>query len=447
MKTLICDLNVYDNGHHIAFVNSIMSHAARRDDLLFLFNGMAATLCKGMEANDRIFFVPEDRLHADELGSLSDKMREYRFIRKFALEHHVERVIFLEIDWYQVAIGLGGRPPFRITGIYFRPFHLIPTRGDNWKGSLKSLLYHAKKRLLFHILKINRKVEPLFLLNDRMAGARYPSPGSAICPIRYSMRGTAASRLPAGRYPSAEQFGMPSSTHIILAFGAMGARKNIGNIVAAYQQAQFEGDTVLLIAGKVRADYRAAFDRAIGSFGCNKDSTKRVIVFDSFVDEEHIDLYFSEAATILLCYSKFYGSSGLMGKAAQHRKTCIVPDCGLLYDLNREYHLGYPVDPENVHSIAGALTLAQHKPVAEDGFQRFVRTIIMKAPSSAHYSPCRSLKIHFAMNNRFLSHLQITHDSCWTWPSSISFFSFRNSFSAAAWPSRPYWNTTIFCIL
>ena len=38
MKTLICDLNVYDNGHHIAFVNSILNYCADREDLLFLFN-------------------------------------------------------------------------------------------------------------------------------------------------------------------------------------------------------------------------------------------------------------------------------------------------------------------------------------------------------------------------------------------------------------------------
>lgn len=369
MKTLICDLNVYDNGHHIAFVNSILGHTARREDLVFLFNGMAGTLCKGMEGNDRVFFVPEDNLHPDELGSLRDKIREYRFIREFALKHRVGRVIFLEIDWYQVAIGLSSRPPFRITGIYFRPFHLIPTRGDSLRGSLKSLLYHAKKRLLFHILKFNRKVEPLFLLNDRMAGVRYPSW------FRYLPDPVFGGGEPgAGRSESIRgQFDIPASSHIILAFGAMGARKNIANIVAAYRQASFEGDTVLLIAGKVRTDYRAAFDRAVDSFGCNGDGRKRLIVFDTFVDEDHIDLYFSEAGTILLCYSKFYGSSGLMGKAAQHRKTCIVPDCGLLYDLNREYKLGYSVDPENVESIANALSLAQRTPVEETGFHRFVR--------------------------------------------------------------------------
>jgi hypothetical protein len=365
MKTLICDLNVYDNGHHIGFVNSILSHAAHREDFIFLFNGMAAKLCKGME-HERVFFVPEDRLHPDELGSLSDKLREYRYIRKFALEHGIGRVIFLEIDWYQVAIGLS-RPPFRITGIYFRPFHLIPTRAESLRGSLKSLFYHVKKRMLFHILKFNRQVEPLFLLNDRMAGVRYPSWFRYLPDPVFEDGGTGIRSV-----SIRGQFGIPAATHIILAFGAMGARKNIGNIVEAYRQAHFEGDTVLLIAGKVRNDYRTTFNLAIDSFAGNTDPHKRVIAIDTFVDESDIDPYFREAGTILLCYSKFYGSSGLMGKAAQHGKTCIVPDRGLLSDLNDEYRLGYAVDPDDAGSIAKALSLAQREPLPAQGFQRFV---------------------------------------------------------------------------
>jgi hypothetical protein len=152
----------------------------------------------------------------------------------------------------------------------------------------------------------------------------------------------------------------------------MGARKNITNIVAAYRQAHFSGDTVLLIAGKVRDDYRQEFDTAVKSFVVNTDPGKRLIVFDEFVDESHIDRYFTDAGTILLCYSKFYCSSGLMGKAAQHRKTCIVPDCGLLGALNQEYELGYAVDPEDVPGIAGAMSRAERHPLPVRGFQRFV---------------------------------------------------------------------------
>ncbi|HWB91631.1 MAG TPA: hypothetical protein VG605_07255, partial [Puia sp.] len=365
MKTLICDLNVYDNGHHIAFVNSILNYCADREDLLFLFNEKAAALCKGMEDDKRISYIAEDRLHPDELGNLRDKFREYRQIERFAVTHRIERVIFLEIDWYQLAIGLS-RPPFQVSGIYFRPFHLIPTQGDNLREKVKNLLYYWKKRALFHLLKMNKKVEPLFLLNDKQAGRRYPSW------FRYLPDPIFDSGPTPGALSIRRHFGISPSAHILLAFGAMGARKNISNIVAAYRQARFSGETVLLIAGKVRADYRREFDAAVNSFVLNTDPCKKLIVFDEFVDEEQVDLYFRDAGTILLCYSKFYCSSGLMGKAAQHRKTCIVPDCGLLGALNQEYELGYAVDPEDVDGIAGAMSRAERHPLPAPGFQRFV---------------------------------------------------------------------------
>jgi hypothetical protein len=366
MKTLICDLNVYDNGHHIAFVNSILGYFAEQQDLLFLFNEKAATLCSGIKGDERITLVPEAQLHPDQYRNLQSKFREYRIIEQFAIRNGIQRVIFLEIDSYQVAIGLS-RPQFQVTGIYFRPFHQIPTRSGGFRTSFQSMLYHWKKRALFHVLRINKKVEPLFLLNDRAAGTRYPSWFRYLPdPIFDFADGTP------GPQSIRRMLGIPSNTHILLAFGAMGARKNITNIVAAYRQTRFSGDTVLLIAGKVRNDYRQEFDAATGSFAENTDPSKRLIVLDRFVDESHIDGFFSEAGTILLCYSKFYCSSGLMGKAAQHRKTCIVPDCGLLGALNQEYELGYAVDPDDVAGIAGAMSRAERHPLPVNGFQRFV---------------------------------------------------------------------------
>ena len=366
MKTLICDLNVYDNGHHIAFVNSILGHFRDRNEILFLFNEKAAGLCKGIKGDDRITLVPEDKLRPDEYSNLQNKFREYRIIEQFAIENGVQRVIFLEIDSYQVAIGLS-RPQFQITGIYFRPFHQIPTRSGGLRTSLKYMLYHWKKRALFHVLRINKKVEPLFLLNDRSAGQRYPSwfrylPDPIFDGVGYADGSQSIRRM----------LGISPTAHVLLAFGAMGARKNITNIVAAYRQARFSGETVLLLAGKVRADYRQEFDAAVDTFSDNTDAGKRLIVIDEFVDEALIDSYFKEADTILLCYSNFYCSSGLMGKAAQHRKTCIVPDRGLLGALNQEYELGYAVDPGDVPGIAGAMSRAERHPLPVQGFQRFV---------------------------------------------------------------------------
>src|SRR5260370_20452120 len=156
MRTLICDLNVYDNGHHIAYVNSIIRHSSDREDLLFLFNKKAASWCRGLEDDKRVFFVEEGLLENNPRNVFWGKWKEYRIIRDFAIQQAVSRVIFLEIDQYQVAIGLNPAP-FFVTGIYFRSFHQIGLKAETLAGRFKNAVYHLKKRMLFQVLRLNKK--------------------------------------------------------------------------------------------------------------------------------------------------------------------------------------------------------------------------------------------------------------------------------------------------
>lgn len=367
MRTLICDLNVYDEGHHIAFVNSIMTFSSDREDTVFLFNRKAADWCPGLKDDKRVFFVDEDFLEKNLKNVFLGKWREYKYIRRFAIQQAVDRVIFLEIDQYQAAIGMIPSP-FRITGIYFRSFHKIGIRADSLPAMCRNVLYHLKKRLLFQVMRLNRKVEPLFLLNDRSGSRRYP---------RWF------NYLPDPVFPGPNQkttasglrtsFQIPATAHVFLVFGAMGARKNIQHIVDAYQEARLTGPSLLLVAGKVRTDYRQEFDRAVNGFvKDNRDPAKKLFVLDEFIADDQVDNWFIGSDTILLCYRNFYGSSGLMGIAARHGKTCIVPDQGLLYELCREYDLGYAADAEMSRSISDAMSLSERNPVAGAGQRRFV---------------------------------------------------------------------------
>jgi hypothetical protein len=370
MRTLICDLNVYDNGHHIAYVNSIITFSSDREDVLFLFNKDAARWCSGLEGDKRVFFVDEGLLGKDLKDVWRGKWREYQYIRQFAIQQAVERVIFLEIDQYQAAIGLNPAP-FRVTGIYFRSFHKIGWKADTLAGSLKNALYHLKKRMLFQIFRLNKKAEPLFLLNDRSGGIRYPEYFKYLPdPVFLGAAGKPARSHSTGFRAS---LGISASAHVFLVFGAMGARKNIQHVVEAYRLTELDGPSVLLVAGKVRADYKEEFDGAVNGFmKGNRDALKKLIVVDEFIDDDQIDVYFRNSDTIVLCYRKFYGSSGLMGKAAEYGKTCIVPDKGLLYDLCREYTLGYAADPLKIGLIADALSMAEKNPVGGVGHGRFV---------------------------------------------------------------------------
>jgi hypothetical protein len=414
MRTLICDLNVYDEGHHIAYVNSILAHTAGQEDILFLYNRKAADWCPALSRDKRVFWVEEDLLHKSHQNLMLGKFREYGIIRGFAVSNKVDRLVLLDIDQYQLAIGMMPAP-FRVTGIYFRSFHNVRIASDSWFRSMKNAAYYLKKRLMFQVLRMNRMAEPLYLLNDRLAAIRHPArfaylpdpvfTGQSLVlppPLAKTMlvpqeesvlplqQGWAEDEgLGPGAGPGAdpgadpgagtevrlrELYGIPAGAHTFLVFGAMGARKNITNIIAAYKTASLAGPTVLWIAGKVRTDYKQEFYHAVNGFReTNQDADKNLIVVDKFIDEDLIDAYFRESDTILLCYQKFYGSSGLMGKAALHEKTCIVPHEGLLNDLCREYNLGYASDPLDIAGMASAMNRARHEPVRSSGRRQFVQ--------------------------------------------------------------------------
>ncbi|HEY4061355.1 MAG TPA: hypothetical protein VGM30_05620 [Puia sp.] len=373
MRTLICDLNVYDEGHHIAYLNAIMPYSADRDDLIFLFNKKAVSFCPILAGDRRVFFVDETFLEENRANVMRGKWREFHYIRQFAIEHAIEKLLLLEIDQYQLAIGLQPSP-FRIDGIIFRSFHMIGVTATSLPGMAKNILYRAKKRLMFQVFRLNKKVEPLFLLNDRAGCARYPNYFKYLPDPIFEAPATMQYGKPASPASSNLRnfFDIAPKAHIFFVSGAMGERKNIQNTVDAYQAAQLNGPSVLLIAGKVRADYRVAFDAAINSFTA-KDPQKRLIVVDEYIDDDLLAAWFNSSDTILLCYSNFYGSSGLMGKAAEHGKTCIVPDKGLLFDLCKEYSLGYAADPDKANSMARAMVLAQKDQTTAAGHSRFVQ--------------------------------------------------------------------------
>src|SRR5258708_1769662 len=98
MKTLLCDLNVYDKGHNIAFVNSIVEYSAGQENIIFLFNRKAAEFCPGLEEDPRVYFVEERFIHKEEKNLINGRLREYKYIKAFADTHKIGRVIFLEID-------------------------------------------------------------------------------------------------------------------------------------------------------------------------------------------------------------------------------------------------------------------------------------------------------------------------------------------------------------
>lgn len=299
---------------------------------------------------------------------MAGKFKEYNYIKKFAAEKNIERIFFLDIDQYQIPIGFS-RDYFKVGGIYFRPFHRVNIITGTFSGIFKNLAYKIKKRAIFSILKFNKKVEAVYLLNDEVAAKRLPKF------FKYLPDPVFINPAPIKTSSLRENLEIGVSAHIFLVFGAISARKNIRHIINAFKIAQLEKESILLITGKIRNDYRTEFNSMLRQFEItNKDRCKRIIVRDEFVDEAMMDSYFMESDTIVLCYQKFYGSSGLLGRAALYNKTVIVANEGLLNDLCAEYNLGYSCSPRNIYSIAKTFSKAAKNVTSADLGVQYLET-------------------------------------------------------------------------
>ena len=82
---------------------------------------------------------------------------------------------------------------------------------------------------------------------------------------------------------------------------------------------------------------------------------KKITLKTGFVTNEEMDNYFHSSDVCLLIYKDFYGSSGLLGRSALHKKKVVGSNVGLLKELIEHNKLGITCDPKSVEEISKAL--------------------------------------------------------------------------------------------
>jgi glycosyltransferase involved in cell wall biosynthesis len=60
---------------------------------------------------------------------------------------------------------------------------------------------------------------------------------------------------------------------------------------------------------------------------------------------------FMQSDVILRMNINFFGSSGIVGQAANHNKPCIVSDNGVMAEQVEKYKLGKIIDPYDINAI------------------------------------------------------------------------------------------------
>ena len=80
-----------------------------------------------------------------------------------------------------------------------------------------------------------------------------------------------------------------------------------------------------------------------------------MVTLDSFISDSEMESTFSQSDVILRMNLNFYGSSGVVGNAANHNKPCIVSSYGVMADQVNKYHMGKIINPTDINEIRNTL--------------------------------------------------------------------------------------------
>lgn len=353
---VICDINIYKQGHYIGFNQYLLDHVDKIKEIsggkecLFLFNEEGKQFLSNPNgiAIEYISFPPEWRHSA--FGRWKIWSRILRKLKEIPTEH----LYFMDFDKFQFPIGFN-RTPYRISGIYFRPHHRISHAVESGKHRITTRVKRFKKILAEKLLLMNDSIDQVFILND--------SDGVAFLNAYHQKKVFRYLPDPIFDYSfESDQVHRSNDELRFLLFGALTERKNISLILEAFGLANFKKKAVLYLVGKTESDaYLETLKQLAGKNLTDQEHKKNILFNTQFVSDEEMEAFHAQTDVSLLIYRNFFGSSGLIGRAAKHRQFVLAPSVGLLARLTQEYNLGLTVDPLDLKAVAATMEQAERE--------------------------------------------------------------------------------------
>ena len=367
MRYLICDLNIQKKGHYIGYNQYILNNILKQEETYpdrtysFLYNSEAKEYLEFPEYTEgRIHFLNDN---CWKNLSMRDKINLFKKVINCAEELKTDHLIFMDLDQYQFPIFVS-KFSFKLSGVLFRPHHRITFSSNTLSARVASKIQRLKKILAEKFLTTNSYVENIYILNDE-EGVNYLNEFHKTKQFKYLQD-------PIFSYPSALQTNNRHSFYTFLIFGSMSERKNITTIIKAYDASSFDIPTELLIVGSAEENYLTYLNNLIASLN-TISSKKKITLKTGFVTNEEMDNYFYGSDVCLLIYKDFYGSSGLLGRAALHKKKVVGSNVGLLKELIEHNKLGITCDPKSIEEISKALTKIVTIQFDDQNFESFYK--------------------------------------------------------------------------
>jgi len=369
-RILICEVNIQKAGHWLSYNQYILDNfqkiekANPRIHIMFLFNKDAEELLELEESfKDRVYFLNDN---VSFYSDLKTRYLLFKKIKKFAEARNVDHII-LDFDRFQLPIFLS-KFKFNISGILYRPHHRISSSNKKIRSLFINSLKRYKKRLAEKILISQNNVKSIFILND-VRGVGFLNRFYNCSLFKFLPE-------PVFSYPKNTVRHldiMPKQSYRYLIFGSMDERKNITNILKAYDQTEFCNESEIIIAGPADKEFLQYLTNLINTLPSIDKVNKNVLLKPGFYSGEEMDYFFSISDVCLLIYKNHFGSSALLGRSAFHKVKVVGSNVGLLNEIIHEYRLGITSDPDDIKEISDSLKSIQNFEVDDFVFEDFYK--------------------------------------------------------------------------
>lgn len=342
---LICDLNVKKAGHNISYINQIVSQIIdhKIEGVFLLLNREARSLIN-IECNFVFFLsVLEQESISRAQKSIFLKRRELKIIQNYALRLKCKKIILMELDKYIIPLLFFGSYFFSYSGILFRPYLRAWHSTNKLVFFLKGLLHKMFFRFDF--------VEKVFILNDEKVVKFYLDKG--VRKVRYLVDPVIIENENRIYSQSIfDKYGIKAQKKVILVFGALSDRKNIGFLIEtlALLPMEFANEFSLLIVGTSRNNYENRLNELKKILLKHRPEIDFILDY-RYVDDEEILPLISQSTLIYLLYKDFYYSSGILGLVAFSNGYCLVPKGTLMEDLVNYYGIGDSIEIDSKEEL------------------------------------------------------------------------------------------------
>lgn len=348
MRYLIVDLNVTLDGHKLGFLQNIVDYITdyqTTDSFIFFTNANIPLIISNKTNNishvalsdNQVTNIKKQKHYYQKSGL------EWRFIHKKATELNIDKLILLELDPYQIALGKT-KVNYEISGIWFRPYMRMQPENTDLRGQIVHKINILKKKIILKVALRNPNLKKVYILNeenlfklDKKRFFTLPDP----C-FEYDLL---------DNFNLRKHYNIADDKIILLQFGAIDERKNTENLMQAINllSPELTSKFCLLIIGVFKPNYANTLEEIYAS-----NPNYQLVIDNQFVSNEHMQSTFSQSDLIIRMNLNFFASSGIVGIAAMHNKACLVSDYGVMADLVKKYELGFvasPTDTENISKI------------------------------------------------------------------------------------------------